>query len=114
MHRDFLIFPSFLFIKMPHKDKLVAKEWHRNRHLLLTYGITSKQYDDMLLEQKGVCKLCGFKRASHQRAFHVDHDHKNNKLRGLICRSCNRYVIGGIEAIGLKKITDYLGITYGT
>lgn len=65
----------------------------RNKTLLRTYGITLKQYDEMLAEQGGVCAIClqpetmihngKIKRLS------VDHDHKTGKVRGILCQRCN-------------------------
>lgn len=37
-------------------------------------------------KQKNKCPICDTKIAD---TFHLDHDHKTNKVRGLLCRSCN-------------------------
>ncbi len=59
-------------------------------------------------QQKGKCKICGFEPDKKHRGLHVDHDHKTGRVRGLLCRSCNKDVIGAVENIGLQKIVDYL------
>src|SRR6266496_4593443 len=56
-----------------------AAELERNRHLTKTYGITTKEYDRLFNEQKGVCAICG-KIDSTNRSLGVDHCHKTNKV----------------------------------
>jgi len=46
----------------------------RNRDLLKKYGITEQEYDQMLAQQGGVCKICG--KPPTGRALHVEHDHR--------------------------------------
>ena len=66
-----------------------------NRKLQLAkYGITPDDYERMLNEQGGVCKLCGqppkpggVKAASK---LHADHDHETGACRDLLCMNCNR------------------------
>jgi len=57
------------------------------------YGITQVQYDQMLKDQNGVCKICGYanpvSKKGTPRALAVDHDHISGKIRGLLCNSCN-------------------------
>lgn len=82
-----------------------VKKWRKNNpprcakaakkyHLKHKYGITPEQKDDMLKKQKNRCLICGslptiskFHQASN---LHVDHCHKTNKVRGLLCHLCNR------------------------
>jgi len=60
------------------------------------FGIAPEEYDKKMREQKGRCAACGKKethidrRSGKVRALSVDHDHKTNKLRGLLCGNCNR------------------------
>lgn len=66
------------------------KQSKRDRELVRKYGITGKQYDEILEEQKGVCALCKELRLTgNQKRMHVDHDHKTKKVRGILCQSCN-------------------------
>jgi hypothetical protein len=62
-------------------------------HLKNTYGITLEEYNAMLNSQKGVCAVCGkpesIKQLGKVRALCVDHDHKTEKVRGLLCTRCN-------------------------
>ncbi len=59
------------------------------------YGISADDYDEILSKQGGVCAICG---ADNPRInqpgkktiyLHVDHNHKTNKVRGLLCQPCN-------------------------
>jgi len=65
----------------------------RNAQLRYKYGIEPEAFDAILAKQDGVCAIC--KKPSEER-LHVDHDHKTNKVRGLLCGGCNR-------ALGLMK-----------
>ncbi len=57
------------------------------------YGITEVQYNLMLKSQNGVCKICKqpetVKQYGKVRRLSVDHCHKTNKVRGLLCLRCN-------------------------
>jgi Recombination endonuclease VII len=71
-----------------------VKACDRSNHLRRTYGITPEQYDRLLIEQGGVCAICGSKESGGPgKNFHVDHDHFHNRVRGLLCCNCN-FVIG--------------------
>jgi hypothetical protein len=64
----------------------------RRDHLKRSYGITSEQYDALLAKQGGRCALCG----SGFFSLCLDHDHVTGKVRGLLCRVCNRR-LGDLE-----------------
>lgn len=62
--------------------------------LFKKYGITLADFNLLLAAQNGVCKLCK-KEEKNPRKFGiqllaVDHCHKTNKIRGLLCSLCNR------------------------
>ena len=54
----------------------------------LKYGITKDQYFAMVKAQNNVCKICGGVNADGK-SLCVDHCHTTNKIRGLLCKSCN-------------------------
>jgi len=74
------------------------KEWYRNnpekkraqkyRH---RYGIDIEDYEKMFTEQSEVCAICGGADLGRKSAkyFVIDHCHKTNKIRGLLCHKCN-------------------------
>ena len=58
-----------------------------HRRWLMRYGITPEQYKVLLKKQNNRCALCGKK--PHGRRLSVDHCHKENRVRGLLCVKCN-------------------------
>lgn len=72
----------------PETRSLVA--WNRIKN---RYGITEKDFNKRLEQQKNLCAIC-FKKPNTR--LHIDHCHKTSKVRGLLCGNCNR-------ALGLLK-----------
>lgn len=57
------------------------------------YGVTRKEYENLLKIQANKCKLCDSEDSGtykHKHAFSVDHCHITGKIRGLLCNTCNR------------------------
>lgn len=70
-----------------HKEKMnqQAKDWVlKNR-----YGLTREEYDILLQKQQYNCAICKKHRQEFNQDFAVDHCHKTNKIRGLLCVGCN-------------------------
>jgi len=69
------------------------KERERRRRygdwLARAYGITIDTFDSMYEAQSGACKICGTLRPRGKGGFHVDHCHRSNRIRGLLCAPCN-------------------------
>lgn len=61
----------------------------RKYNLKKKFNMTSEDFDQMLKEQNGMCKICGTKTPRGKGTFHVDHSHKTGKIRGLLCNNCN-------------------------
>lgn len=51
------------------------------------HGLARGEFEIMLEEQNGRCKLCGT--PTPEGDLHIDHDHKTGLVRGLLCRPCN-------------------------
>jgi Recombination endonuclease VII len=88
----------------------------RSRKLMRKYGITHEDFLAMAEAQGGKCALCDKVPAILRRdakthtswtALHVDHDHVNDRIRGLLCLSCN-IMLGKFEDIGPATIIGYL------
>jgi hypothetical protein len=71
------------------------KATRRRCQLRLRYGITPEQYDFMLQEQGGVCKICKEEDKNGTRLA-VDHCHETGAVRGLLCLACNN-MLGQVE-----------------
>ena len=76
-----------------------------------TYGITGEQYAELLVFQGGVCYICHRKPGAKRLA--VDHRHSDGRTRGLLCRNCNRDVLGHLrdDVEALQRAIDYLTLT---
>lgn len=59
------------------------------------FGIGIEDYRFLLEEQRGVCAICKNPCVSGNRLC-LDHDHKTNQIRGLLCGRCNR-TLGLVE-----------------
>ena len=55
------------------------------------YNLTIDQYNDLILTQHNRCAICNifFDGETRNTTVHVDHDHNSNKVRGLLCNTCN-------------------------
>jgi len=63
-------------------------EYSRKR-TLAKYGLTPESYDNLVRSQNGVCAICNNPELGWYKLLHVDHDHRTNKIRGLLCSGCN-------------------------
>lgn len=67
---------------------LKQKEHYRRSpeaRLRRLYKLTLEQFDEMILNQGGMCAIC-----SKSCKLVVDHDHESKKVRGLLCPTCNQ------------------------
>jgi hypothetical protein len=56
----------------------------RAHNLKTKYKLTMEQYKEMFYEQKGRCAIC-----KKEKKLVIDHNHKTNKVRALLCSKCN-------------------------
>jgi len=82
--------------KRKHREGLRATPEGRrkllDRQLRSNRGIGLEEYEELLASQAGVCAICSEPPpplTDGKQAFHVDHDHANGEIRGLLCRGCN-------------------------
>lgn len=85
------------------KEKVL--EYTRKNHYK-RYGITQEEYVQMLLDQEGVCAICGCP-PKEEKVLAVDHDHITGKVRGLLCTRCNLRV-GHLESNLFEETLAYL------
>lgn len=79
--------------KNPEKYKAQSLKHHhsikgQDTYYKRMYGITKQDYDNLFRLQNGKCAVCG-KNNHRNRRLSVDHNHKTDKVRGLLCHSCN-------------------------
>lgn len=91
--------------------KHMCKLCRRNIAIKNKYHVNSQDYDELLKKQKGKCALCKTRNTGNKNNFFdIDHNHRTNKIRGLLCNICNRFIIGNIEKrkISIVRLTKYL------
>lgn len=77
--------------KNKHKYVETSREWYLQKK----YGISIAEYNQILDEQNGVCKICDQPEVKKDRhtsetvRLAVDHCHTTGKVRGLLCVRCN-------------------------
>lgn len=91
-------------------------------HIHERYGITADFYRQVLAVQGGKCAICQ-RATGAARRLAVDHDHKQavldghaedhgcpNCVRGLLCKTCNRNVLGHLrdDPAAFQRAIDYL------
>lgn len=86
------------------KNKQAFAKIVRRYRLKVKYGITLEEYEAMKKAQKGKCLIC-----YRKKKLAVDHNHKDGKIRGLLCVNCNMG-LGLFEdnQILLLRAIDYL------
>jgi hypothetical protein len=78
--------------------------------------MTATEYHELLEYQDGRCFICH--RRPQSKRLAVDHDHSccpgptscGRCIRGLLCRSCNRDVVGGLreDLEAFRRAIEYL------
>lgn len=71
-------------------------------------GVTDAEYDRLLAAQGGGCAIKGCTVRAVTRRYHVDHDHKTNAVRGLLCHTHNRRLWKGATPAELRALAEYL------
>ncbi|AJD82478.1 EndoVII [Mycobacterium phage Sheen] len=73
-------------------------------HLMENFGLTADDYWALYKAQGGVCYICERAKGlgpgeyiKGRKRLAVDHCHKTGMVRGLLCSSCNRRVIGHLR-----------------
>lgn len=54
------------------------------------YDVTAVQFDSLLASQGHRCAICRTSNAGgRDNTWHLDHDHKADQVRGILCQKCN-------------------------
>jgi len=80
----------------------------RDSSLKYRYGLTADEVVEIVKRQGG-CGICRRKTPDGSGWWHVDHDHKTDKVRGVLCGTCNT----GLGKLGdsperLRAAVEYL------
>lgn len=86
--------PEYRAKRLKNARRVYKPELKHANHLRRTYNLEPADYQRMLDSHNGCCWICGslpvptarFKR------LQVDHDHKTNRVRGLLCFRCNTHI----------------------
>lgn len=81
--------------------KASRRQASRNARLQATYGLSAEEYKRLLEAQGGKCAIC---RETRKTNLAVDHCHKTEAVRGLLCARCN----GQLLARGARDRSDVL------
>ena len=85
------------------KDKI------RENKLKTKYNLTLDKYNKMLSDQKNCCKGCGEHESNFTKGLFVDHNHKTNKVRSLLCTNCNTIIgLANEDTAKLDKLIEYI------
>jgi hypothetical protein len=85
------------------KYRLENKEKSKDYKLKKNYGISIKDYKEMLKKQNYKCSLCN----KIKKSLSVDHDHDTGKVRELLCFNCN-IKLGHYEKADKVKFEMYI------
>lgn len=95
------------------KNKCVRREYS----IKTRFGITTKQYENMLHDQGYKCGICGKNQSLFKKRFSIDHNHETGKIRGLLCPQCNvalglfkdnqEILISAAKYVTKHKVGDY-------
>lgn len=74
------------------------REWRRNNRSTINryqngwrHGMNKALYDELFNKQNGLCACCGTDTpgGNNAKSFCIDHDHRTDVIRGLLCHTCN-------------------------
>ena len=77
-------------------NSVTASQWQKknsDRKKARKYGLDLSEYQELKAKHKGLCAICGNLETNLFRGvvreLSIDHCHKTNKVRGLVCNNCN-------------------------
>lgn len=72
-----------------HLRKQSIKEKLRENFLMKEYNLSPRDYNLLVINQNGRCKICGAHQSGLKEVLCVDHCHSTRRIRGLLCSECN-------------------------
>lgn len=102
-------------VKLRRKEREHLHKKGRKLQLKKLYNITLEQFDILVALQSNKCAICGEELI---KPF-LDHDHRTNKIRGILCRNCNIAIgllsdspvklINAVRYLVHNGVTEYVG-----
>jgi hypothetical protein len=81
---------------------------YQERDAYARYGLTAEEYQVWFETQEGKCAICGASQTTDH-VLHIDHDHKLDIVRGLLCLNCNHLLGAAHDDVNvLRKAIKYL------
>jgi Recombination endonuclease VII len=79
------------YLKQPQEFKDNKREQRYRNRIKAYYKFSIEDYNKLLKEQNGKCKICGRTDPGRKGSVRlcVDHDHNTGIVRGLLCYRCN-------------------------
>lgn len=72
------------------------KKAARKHRLKKVFGLDEAAFVSLLEAQGGACAICRRLPLVGAKQFNIDHDHKTNRIRGILCGYCNP-ALGGFQ-----------------
>lgn len=96
-------------VKERRRTNSKIKAGKKERRLRQRYGITLEQRNKLITLQGNKCNICEATEPGGHGDWHVDHNHKTKRIRGILCCRCNRnLVIQRHTPELLRRAADYL------
>ena len=86
-----------------------AKGYCKNHYMVFyKFDLSPEEYIQKIQEQENLCAICN-NECIQKKILSVDHDHESNKIRGLLCSSCNMALGGFMDSPEiLRSALEYL------
>jgi hypothetical protein len=106
--REFFVKHKRNLLKRIHHCKTCYPKWKereqkrrvREHWMFRCFGMTQREYSDLLCKQHDRCRICHQKprdeSVGKKRHLGIDHNHATGEIRGLLCDRCNK-VLGFVR-----------------
>lgn len=95
-------------VKYKHENPNTKRN-RKSEKLKLRYGLTYERWKEIRAEQNHQCMICKKSESEIGKILDVDHCHKENHVRGVLCNSCNILIAKAHDNVDiLKSAINYL------